>query len=78
MYAIRSYYVKSARYDVPAGSLQSHEQEVMVRANASVTKPKEIERLIIRDNVRMSEPEMDFYPGVLDLQALILASYNFV
>lgn len=47
--------LKSARYDVPAGSFQSSEQEVMVRANASVTDPADIEHLIIRDPVRIGD-----------------------
>ncbi|MGD9869088.1 MAG: efflux RND transporter permease subunit, partial [Hyphomicrobiales bacterium] len=41
--------LKSARYDVPAGCFQSSEQEVRVRADASVTIPEDIERLILRD-----------------------------
>lgn len=47
--------LRNARYDVPAGSFQSDRQEVLVRANASVTKPEEIEELIIRDPVRIGD-----------------------
>lgn len=47
--------LKSARYDVPAGSFQSDRQEVLVRANASVAEPKEIEDLIVRDPVRIGD-----------------------
>jgi len=47
--------MKSARYDVPAGSFESAEQEVLVRANASVTDPKKLENLIVRDPVRLGE-----------------------
>jgi HAE1 family hydrophobic/amphiphilic exporter-1 len=47
--------LRDARYDVPAGSFASDGQEVLVRANASVTKPEEIEDLIIRDPVRIGD-----------------------
>ncbi len=47
--------LKNARYDVPAGSFKSGDQEVIVRANASVTSPKELESLIIRDPVKLSD-----------------------
>lgn len=45
--------LKNANYDVPAGSFNSDELEVLVRANASVTRPEEIKRLIIRDNIKV-------------------------
>jgi len=47
--------LRNARYDVPAGSFQSEGQEVLVRANASVTSPKQIEDLIVRDPVRIGD-----------------------
>ena len=47
--------LKSARYDVPAGSFKSDRQEVLVRANASVNKPEDIENLIVRDPVRIGD-----------------------
>jgi len=47
--------LKGARYDVPAGSFESGDQEVIVRANASATTSQEIENLIIRDPVRLGE-----------------------
>lgn len=47
--------LKSARYDVPAGSFKSDRQEVLVRANASVNKPEDIEKLILRDPVRIGD-----------------------
>lgn len=53
--------LKNARYDVPAGSFKSGEQEVIVRANASVTKPEDIERLIIRDPVRIGDVANAFF-----------------
>jgi len=53
--------LKNARYDVPAGSFQSQHQEVMVRANASVTDPKKIEKLIIRDQVVIGDVANVFF-----------------
>lgn len=53
--------LKSARYDVPAGSFQSNEQEVMVRANASVTDAEDIEQLILRDPVRIGDVAHVYY-----------------
>ncbi|MGI9385842.1 MAG: efflux RND transporter permease subunit, partial [Methyloligellaceae bacterium] len=53
--------LKNARYDVPAGSFKSGEQEVIVRANASATKPEDIERLIIRDPVRIGDVASAFF-----------------
>ncbi len=47
--------LKTARFDVPAGSFKSGDQEVIVRANASVTSPKQVEDLILRDPVRISD-----------------------
>ncbi len=47
--------LRSAQYDVPAGSFESDEQEVIVRADASVDGPVEIEDLIIRDPVRLGD-----------------------
>ena len=55
--------MKNARYDVPAGSFESKDQEVLVRANASVTKPENIKKLIIRNPVRLGEvAEIYFAP----------------
>ena len=47
--------LKNTRYDVPAGSFKSNEQEVMVRADASVKDPRAIEALIIRNLVRIGD-----------------------
>lgn len=53
--------MRNARYDVPAGSFKSREQEVLVRANASVIDPAKIEDLIIRDPVRIGDVATVFY-----------------
>lgn len=53
--------LKNARFDVPAGSFKSAQLEVLVRANASVTDPAEIEKLIIRDPVRIGDVAHAYY-----------------
>ena len=47
--------LESADFDIPAGSFKSDEQEVLVRANTSVTRPEAIEQLVIRDPVRIRD-----------------------
>ena len=47
--------MRNARFDVPAGSFESSEQEVLVRANASVTKPEDIRKLIVKNPIRLGE-----------------------
>jgi hydrophobe/amphiphile efflux-1 (HAE1) family protein len=54
-----------ARYDVPAGSFKSANQEVLVRANASVSKPEEIKALQLKSNVKLSDVA-DVYFGPAD------------
>lgn len=53
--------MRNARYDVPAGSFQSREQEVLVRANASVIDPRKIEDLFIREPVRIGDVATVFF-----------------
>jgi len=55
----------TARYDVPAGSFESAQQEVLVRANASVVKPSQIKDLRLKDNVRLGDVA-DVYFGPAD------------
>ncbi len=47
--------LENTRFDVPAGSYKSEGQELIVRAFASVLEPPEIERLRIRDDVRIGD-----------------------
>ncbi|MEX2449581.1 MAG: efflux RND transporter permease subunit, partial [Rhodospirillales bacterium] len=59
--------MRNARYDVPAGSFESNEQEILVRANASVTDPKKIEDIILRDPVRLGDvAEVFFAPADIE------------
>jgi len=53
--------MRDAKYDVPAGSFQSREQEVLVRANASVTDPSKIEELFVREPVRIGDVASVFF-----------------
>ena len=62
--------LKNARYDVPAGSFESTEQEVLVRADASVTKPEEVEALVLRDPVRIGDVANVFF-GPADAEAWV-------
>lgn len=47
--------LRQAHFDVPAGSFKSGDQEVIVRANATISKPQEVESLILRDPVRLGD-----------------------
>lgn len=62
--------LRNARYDVPAGSFKSDEQEVIVRANASVTRPDAVEKLIIRDPVRIGDVGHAFF-GPADAESIV-------
>ncbi len=45
----------SAALDVPAGSLKSATQDIVVRATASLTKPEDFSNLLIKDNIRLRD-----------------------
>ncbi len=47
--------LRNARLDVPAGSYESDDQELIVRAYASVVQAERVEELHIRDNVRIRD-----------------------
>ena len=47
--------LRAAQFDVPVGSFEADELEVLVRADATVTKPTEIERLMLRESVRLGD-----------------------
>lgn len=53
--------MRTARYDVPAGSFKSNEQEVLVRADASVNRPEQIEALYVRKPVRIGDVATVFF-----------------
>lgn len=62
--------LERARYDVPAGSFASDEQEVLVRANASVTDPKAVEDLIVRDPIRIGDVASAYF-GPADSESIV-------
>jgi HAE1 family hydrophobic/amphiphilic exporter-1 len=53
--------VETTDLDVPAGSFKSDDQMLIVRANASVIAPSEIERLEIAEDVRLGDVAQAFY-----------------
>jgi hydrophobe/amphiphile efflux-1 (HAE1) family protein len=53
--------LRSARLDVPAGSMDSAEQKLLVRADASVVKEAAVERIVIKGNVRIGDVASVFY-----------------
>lgn len=44
-----------APFDVPAGSFRSRDQELIVRANASVVSANEVADIVIRDSIRVGD-----------------------
>lgn len=53
--------LESARLDVPAGSFESGDQDLVVRADASVVEEQAIEALFINDTVRVRDVASVFY-----------------
>ena len=50
-----------ARFDVPAGSYKSDDQMLIVRADASVWRADEVERLVLRPNLALGDVAEVFY-----------------
>ena len=63
--------LKSTSLDVPAGSFKSDDQLLLVRADASVWNPADVERLALRDDVRISDVAQAFY-GPADAESYSL------
>jgi len=56
--------LENAPFDVPAGSLESGDQSLVVRADASVFETVQIERLIIRNGTRIGDvADVSFGPA---------------
>jgi len=53
--------LEGASFDVPAGSFKSDDQLLLVRADATVWRPEEIEDLRLRDDVRLGDVARAFY-----------------
>ncbi|MBD8662817.1 efflux RND transporter permease subunit [Rhizobium sp. CFBP 8752] len=47
--------LSTAALDVPAGSLESSTQDIVVRATASLTKPEDFENVMLGNNVRLRD-----------------------
>jgi hydrophobe/amphiphile efflux-1 (HAE1) family protein len=47
--------LKAAQFDVPVGSFEADQMEVLVRADATVVQPERIEELVVRDPVRLGQ-----------------------
>lgn len=62
--------LQGAPLDIPAGSFRSGDQQLLVRADAAVTREEDIAALIIRDNVRLKDvASVAFTPA--DSQSLV-------
>ena len=53
--------LRATSLDVPAGSFKSDDQLLLVRADASIWRPADIEALELRDDVRLGEVAQAFY-----------------
>jgi HAE1 family hydrophobic/amphiphilic exporter-1 len=62
--------LKQANFDIPAGSFKTSEQDVIVRANASVTTPQAIEQLVVRDPVRIRDIGHVYF-GPADTESIV-------
>ncbi len=47
--------LRAAQFDVPVGSFEAGQLEVLVRADATVAEPARIEALMLRDHVRLGD-----------------------
>lgn len=64
--------LSSTSLDVPAGSFKSNDQLLMVRADASVWRPEAVERLSIRDDIRLGDIAQAFYgPAEAESRSLL-------
>jgi len=64
--------LRTTDLDVPAGSFKSDDQLLLVRANATVWRPAEIENLAIRDKIRLGDFAQAFYgPGESESYSLL-------
>ena len=53
--------LENAPFDIPAGSFGSEDQELIVRADATVETASEIEAIVIRDNIRIGDVAQVFF-----------------
>jgi hydrophobe/amphiphile efflux-1 (HAE1) family protein len=62
--------LKTAKFDIPAGSFNSRDQNLFVRADASVWKPEDIKALFVKDGVRIGDVA-DVYYGPDDATSYV-------
>lgn len=62
--------LKSTNLDVPAGSVETHEQNLLVRADATVVRESMIERIVIDGNTRVGDVASVFY-GPAEAQSYV-------
>ena len=53
--------LENAPFDIPAGSFGSDDQELIVRADATVESAGEVEAIVIRDNIRVGDVAQVFF-----------------
>lgn len=53
--------LENAPFDIPAGSFGSKDQELIVRADATVERASEVEAIVIRDNIRIGDVAQVFF-----------------
>ncbi|SDG45847.1 MULTISPECIES: efflux RND transporter permease subunit [Thalassobaculum] len=53
--------LENAPFDIPAGSFGSQDQELLVRADATVESASEVEAIVIRDNIRIGDVAQVFF-----------------
>ncbi|MEQ8587577.1 MAG: efflux RND transporter permease subunit [Thalassobaculaceae bacterium] len=62
--------LENAPFDIPAGSFGSEDQELIVRADATVEQAAEVEAIVIRDNIRIGDIAQVFF-GPEDAESLV-------
>jgi hydrophobe/amphiphile efflux-1 (HAE1) family protein len=53
--------LRNAPYDIPTGSFASRDQELLVRADATVQTAQEVEAMVIRDTIRVGDVAQVFF-----------------
>ncbi|MCR9072377.1 MAG: efflux RND transporter permease subunit [Alphaproteobacteria bacterium] len=62
--------LENAPFDIPAGSFGSKDQELIVRADATVEDAAEVEAIVIRDNIRIGDIAQVFF-GPEDAESIV-------
>lgn len=62
--------LETAPFDIPTGSFASDEQELIVRANASVETAEEVESIVVREPVKIGDIAQVFF-GPEDAESLV-------